>query len=158
LTGLGRLAAAVLFLLALLGEPGSGNAASTGTLVLKTASGDHNFNVEVATTDEEKALGLMYRRSLPENAGMLFLYDRPQQAAMWMKNTLIPLDMIFIGPSGEVHRIEQYTEPFSTTVIPSEGDVVGVLELNAGQAAKIGLKRGDKVVYPGLAKGGTSGW
>jgi uncharacterized membrane protein (UPF0127 family) len=125
-------------------------AASTGTLVLKTATGDHNFTIEVATTDQERALGLMFRRSLPENSGMLFIYDPPQPATMWMKNTLIPLDMVFISAEGKVHRIESNTEPFSTTVIPSEGEVVGVLELNAGEADKIGLKRGDKVVYPGL--------
>ncbi len=75
----------------------------------------------MATTDQERALGLMFRRSLPENAGMLFLYDPPQPAAMWMKNTLIPLDMVFISADGKVHRIEQNTEPFSTTLIPSEG-------------------------------------
>jgi uncharacterized protein len=126
-------------------------AASTGTLVLKTATGDHNFTIEVATTDQERALGLMFRRSLPENSGMLFIYDPPQPATMWMKNTLIPLDMVFISAEGKVHRIESNTEPFSTTVIPSEGEVVGVLELNAGEADKIGLKRGDKVVYSGLA-------
>jgi uncharacterized protein len=125
-------------------------AAGTGTLVLKTETGDHNFNIEVATTREEQALGLMFRRSLPENAGMLFLYKRPQPAAMWMKNTLIPLDMVFIAPDGRVLRIETNTEPFSTAVIRSEGAVSAVLELNAGQAGKIGLKRGDKVVYPGL--------
>jgi uncharacterized membrane protein (UPF0127 family) len=130
---------------------GGGLAASTGTLVLKTATGDHNFTIEVATTDQERALGLMFRRSLPENSGMLFIYDPPQPATMWMKNTLIPLDMVFISAEGKVHRIESNTEPFSTTVIPSEGEVVGVLELNAGEADKIGLKRGDKVVYPGLA-------
>jgi uncharacterized membrane protein (UPF0127 family) len=127
------------------------SATGTGTLVLKTETGDHNFNIEVATTREEQALGLMFRRSLPENAGMLFLYERPQPAAMWMKNTLIPLDMVFIAPDGSVLRIEANTEPFSTAVIPSEGAVSAVLELNAGQAGKIGLKRGDKVVYPGLA-------
>jgi uncharacterized protein len=126
-------------------------AASTGTLVLKTATGDHNFTIEVATTDQERALGLMFRRSLPENSGMLFIYDPPQPATMWMKNTLIPLDMVFISAEGKVHRIESNTEPFSTTVIPSEGEVVGVLELNAGEADKIGLKRGDKVVYQGLS-------
>ncbi len=128
-------------------------AAGAQTLVLKTASGDHDFTIEVATTDQERALGLMFRRSLPENAGMLFLYDPPQEAAMWMKNTLIPLDMVFIAADGTVHRIESNAEPFSTTVIPSEGDVVGVLELKGGEAARIGLKRGDKVVYPGLAQG-----
>jgi uncharacterized membrane protein (UPF0127 family) len=129
-----------------------GLAAGSDTLVLKTETGDHSFNIEVATTNEERARGLMYRRSLPENAGMLFLYDRPQPAAMWMKNTPIPLDMVFISADGRVHRIESFTEPFSTAVILSEGDVAAVLELNAGQAAKIGLKAGDKVVYPGLAK------
>jgi len=127
-------------------------AAGTGTLVLKTGTGDHNFDIEVATTNKERAIGLMFRRSLPENAGMLFLYDPPQPAAMWMKNTLIPLDMVFISPDGRVHRIESNTEPFSKALIRSGGNIAGVLELNAGQAHKIGLKRGDKVVYPGLAK------
>ena len=130
----------------------SGFAASAGTLILKTDTGDHSFNIEMATTDEERALGLMFRRSLPENAGMLFLYDQPQPAAMWMKNTLIPLDMVFISPGGAVHRIEANAEPFSLIVIPSEGPIVAVLELNGGEAAKIGLKPGDKVIYPGLAK------
>lgn len=127
--------------------------AAAGALVLKTETGDHSFNIEVATTDQDRALGLMFRRSLPDDAGMLFLYDPPQPAAMWMKNTLIPLDIVFISPAGTVHRIESDTEPFSTALIPSEGAVAAVLELNAGQADKIGLKRGDQVVYPGLASG-----
>ena len=137
---------------AMLAAPASGIAAGTGTLVLKTATGDHAFNIEVMASDQERALGLMFRRSLPENAGMLFLYDRPQPATMWMKNTLIPLDMVFISADGKVHRIEENAEPFSTTLIPSEGPILGVLELNGGEAAKIGLKRGDKVLYPGLPK------
>lgn len=128
-------------------------ATGTGTLVIKTASGDHNFNIEVATTQQEQALGLMFRRSLPENAGMLFLYDPPQPAAMWMKNTLIPLDMVFIAPDGRVLRIESNAEPLSTTVIPSDGDISAVLELNGGEADKIGLRRGDRVIYPGLSNG-----
>jgi uncharacterized membrane protein (UPF0127 family) len=93
----------------------------------------------------------MFRRSLPENAGMLFLYDPPQPAAMWMKNTQIPLDIVFISPDSRVHRIESDAEPFSTSLIRSEGTIAAVLELNAGQADKIGLKRGDKVVSPELA-------
>ncbi len=128
-------------------------AAGAGTLVLKTDTGDHSFDIEVATTDRDRARGLMFRRSLPENAGMLFLYDPPQPAAMWMKNTLIPLDIVFISPDGRVHRIESRAEPFSTTLIPSDGTVAAVLELNAGQADKIGLKRGDQVVSPALANG-----
>src|SRR5262245_31994451 len=150
-----RMAAAGLIMFGLLVPWHGGIAAGTGTLVLKTATGAHNFNIEVATTGQERALGLMFRRSLPENAGMLFIYDPPQPATMWMKNTFIPLDMVFISAEGTVHRIESNTEPFSTTTIPSDGDVVGVLELNAGEADKIGLKRGDKVIYPGLANPGV---
>ena len=86
--------------------PASGIAAGTGTLVLKTATGDHAFNIEVMASDQERALGLMFRRSLPENSGMLFIYDPPQPATMWMKNTLIPLDMVFISADARVHRIE----------------------------------------------------
>jgi uncharacterized membrane protein (UPF0127 family) len=138
--------------LTLFSSASPGFAPGTATLVLKTESGDHNYTIELATTEQERALGLMYRRSLPENSGMLFLYERPQAASMWMKNTFIPLDMIFIAPGGTVHRIESNTEPFSLRPIDSGGDVVGVLELNAGQAARIGLKPGDKVIYPGLAK------
>ena len=124
--------------------------ARADTLVLKTETGDHSFMVEVAATNRARARGLMFRRSLPENGGMLFLYDRPQPAVMWMKNTLIPLDMVFIAPDGRVHRIERNTEPFSTGLISSGGVVAGVLELNAGAADRIGLRRGDLVIYPGL--------
>ena len=91
---------------AMLAAPASGIAAGTGTLVLKTATGDHAFNIEVMASDQERALGLMFRRSLPENSGMLFIYDPPQPATMWMKNTLIPLDMVFISADARVHRIE----------------------------------------------------
>jgi uncharacterized membrane protein (UPF0127 family) len=125
-------------------------AAGKGTVVFETETGSHSYSVELATTNSERALGLMFRRTLPETSGMLFLYDPPQPIAMWMKNTYIPLDRVFISPKGTVHRIEANTEPFSTEVIPSEGDVVGVLELNAGEAQKIGLKPGDRVVYPKL--------
>jgi uncharacterized membrane protein (UPF0127 family) len=146
---LGRLAAGAGIALILLLPPGA-DAAGNGTLVLKTDSGPHSFTIEVATTNGERALGLMYRRALPADAGMLFLYDRPQPLTMWMRNTIIPLDMIFIGADGKVHRIESHTEPFSTQIISSDGDVKGVLEVNAGTAAAIGLKAGDQVVYPGL--------
>ena len=118
--------------------------------MLKTDSGPHNFTIELAITPAERALGLMYRRTLPADAGMLFIYDKPQPLNMWMRNTFISLDMVFIGADGKVHRIESRTEPFSTQLISSEGNVQGVLELNAGTAASIGLKAGDEVVYPGL--------
>jgi uncharacterized membrane protein (UPF0127 family) len=120
--------------------------------VFKTETGEHSFDIEVMTTFGERAKGLMFRRSLPAKSGMLFVYDRPQAATMWMKNTYIPLDMVFITQDGTVHRIEANTEPFSTALISSEGDIVAVLELNAGEAARIGLKRGDRAIYPGLGQ------
>jgi uncharacterized protein len=146
---LGRLAAGASVALTLFLSPGA-MAAGNGTLVLKTDSGPHSFTIELATTQAERALGLMYRRALPADAGMLFLYEKPQPLTMWMRNTFIPLDMVFIGADGKVHRIESRTEPFSTQIISSEGNVQSVLELNAGTAASIGLKAGDEVVYPGL--------
>ena len=136
----------------LLLPPPSAVAAGNGTLVLKTDSGPHSFNIEIASTNGERALGLMYRRELPNNAGMLFLYDPPQPITMWMRNTILSLDMIFIGTDGKVHRIESRTEPFSTDIISSDCTVQGVLEVNAGTAAKIGLKTGDEVAFSGLLK------
>ncbi len=117
-------------------------------LKLVTGSGEHSFQVEVANTSEEKARGLMFRRSLADDAGMLFPYEPPQEATMWMRNTYISLDMVFIRADGIVHRIEEGTEPFSERVIASGGDVLAVLELRAGIAAKIGLKAGDRVFHP----------
>jgi uncharacterized protein len=113
-----------------------------------------SVDLEVASTPAAMERGLMYRTSLPEGSGMLFVFPEDADHSFWMKNTLIPLDMVFIAPDGTVHRIESDTEPFSTALISSEGAVLGVVELNAGAAARIGLKRGDRVVYPGL---GTSG-
>jgi uncharacterized protein len=127
-------------------------AGEKGTIVFKTETGEHSFDIEVMTTVPERAKGLMYRHTLPERSGMLFLYDRPQAATMWMKNTYIPLDMVFIAEGGTVHRIEANTEPFSKALISSEGDIIAVLELNAGEAARIGLKPGDRAIYPGLGQ------
>ena len=135
----------------LLPVPPASLASSTGFLVLKTDSGPHRFTIELATTEQERVLGLMYRRNLAADAGMLFLYDTPQPIMMWMKNTYIPLDMIFIGADRRVHRIERRTEPFSTALISSEGDVEGVLEVSAGTADAIGLKTGDEVIFPAPA-------
>jgi len=129
---------------------GRATAAGRDTLVLKTESGEHSYTVEIADTDRERATGLMFRRSLPEKSGMIFLYDPPQRVGMWMRNTYIPLDMVFITAEGTVRRIEADTEPFSTDLISSGGEVAAVLELNAGQAAKIGVKPGDRVIFPGL--------
>lgn len=145
-----RIATACVMALALMLSPAVALTAGTETLTVETDSGAHNYTVEVAKSDRERAMGLMFRRTLPESSGMIFIYDPPQPVAMWMRNTYIPLDMIFIAADGTVRRIEVHTEPFSTDIIPSGGDVAAVLELNAGQAEKIGVKPGDRVVFPGL--------
>ena len=122
------------------------------TLTLETASGPKVINIEVADTAEEKARGLMFRTALPDTSGMLFPYPQPQELSMWMKNTYIPLDMVFIKSDGTVHRIEVRTEPLSERVIGSKGDVTAVLELAGGAAERLGLKAGDKVVHPHFAQ------
>jgi uncharacterized membrane protein (UPF0127 family) len=123
----------------------------TDELTIVSGDKSHAFKVELADTPQESEMGLMHRPSMPRDHGMIFDFGRPTETTMWMKNTLIPLDMVFSAPDGKVLRIETHTEPFSTKIIPSEGTFSAVLELNAGQADKIGLKRGDKVIYPGLA-------
>lgn len=132
---------------------GSGHASAQNLekLTLVTASGRHDFQVEVMRTPDERAKGLMFRRFLPADRGMLFDFQRVEPVAMWMQNTYIPLDMIFIRADGSVARIAERTEPLSTRTIPSGGPVLSVLELNGGIAEKIGLKPGDKVEH-GLFK------
>lgn len=129
----------------LAGSPAADAKMRQETLTLVTAGGEHPITVEIANTPEEKAKGLMFRTSLAENAGMLFPYAPPQEATMWMRNTYISLDMVFIRADGTVHRVETNTEPFSERVIASRGNVSAVLELKAGVAAKLGLKPGDRV-------------
>jgi len=119
-------------------------AAGSGTLVLKTDSGDHNFAIEIATTDQERALGLMFRRSLPENAGMLFLYDRPQPATMWMKNTLIGLSVAFIDKRGRIINIEDM-EPQTEEAHAARAPAAFALEVNQGWFKKRGIKAGDRI-------------
>ncbi len=114
-------------------------------LEIVTASGSHRFSVEVMRTDEQRARGLMYRRFMPEDRGMLFDFKREDTVSMWMKNTYLSLDMVFIDKSGKVGNVAQNTEPLSERIIPSAGPVLAVLELNAGAARRIGLKAGDRV-------------
>ena len=115
--------------------------------------GRHVFDVELAVSPEQKAQGLMFRRSMAATAGMLFLYERPEQRAMWMKNTLIPLDMLFIDRAGVILRIEQRTVPLSLRVIPSGQAVTAVLELNAGTSARLSIKPGDRVRHAAFESG-----
>lgn len=126
------------------GEPATATAQEE-RLELVTASGVHALDVEIASTPEKQALGLMYRTSLPDTKGMLFPHRKPTELSMWMRNTYIPLDMVFIRADGTVHRIEAKTEPFSERIISSQGPVSAVLEIAGGAAERMGLKPGDKV-------------
>jgi uncharacterized membrane protein (UPF0127 family) len=102
----------------------------------------------MATTEQEKETGLMYRKELPDGKGMLFDFSPEQQVSMWMKNTYISLDMIFIRADGRILRIAENTEPLSTKIIPSGGLAKGVLEVIAGTAKRYGIEPGDRVGHP----------
>lgn len=115
------------------------------TLKLLTAQGEKVINVEITESNEEKARGLMFRTKLSDQEGMLFFYDRPQEITMWMRNTYIPLDMVFVRADGVVHHIEARTEPLSERIISSRGSVVACLELAGGAAERLGLKPGDRI-------------
>lgn len=110
------------------------------------AGTSHSFQVEVATNDAERAKGLMFRRELAVNAGMLFDFVTPQPVTMWMKNTLLPLDMLFVAEDGRVVNIAERTVPGSLAAIPSDAPVRYVIEVNGGTAARLRLKAGDRVV------------
>jgi uncharacterized protein len=127
--------------------PGA-QAASVQPLEIVTKSGVQVFSVEMATTEQEKETGLMYRKELADGKGMLFDFSPEQQVSMWMKNTFIPLDMIFIRADGRILRIAENTEPQSTAIIASQGLVKGVLEVIAGTAKKYGIAPGDRVGHP----------
>jgi uncharacterized protein len=117
------------------------------TLILKTAGGDKTIDIELADTPDQKAMGLMYRTALADTAGMLFPYVPPTEITMWMKNTYISLDMVFIKSDGTVHRVEARTEPLSEKVIASGGACAAVLELAGGAAERLGIKAGDRVLH-----------
>jgi len=138
--------AAVLLLCASTGF--GARAASIEPLEIVTKNGVHVFSVEMATTDAEREKGLMYRKELPEGKGMLFDFSPEQQISMWMKNTYISLDMIFIRADGRILRIAENTEPQSLAIISSGGLAKGVLEVIAGTAQKYGIAPGDRVAHP----------
>lgn len=117
-------------------------------LTIASRTGRHTFQVEVMRDDAGRAQGLMFRRSMAADRGMLFDFERTEPVSMWMKNTYLPLDMLFIRADGTVARIAADTEPLSTRTISSGEPVLGVLELNAGTAARLGLHPGDKVEHP----------
>jgi uncharacterized membrane protein (UPF0127 family) len=115
---------------------------------IATRTGVHVFSVELAATDADRARGLMYRQQLPEEHGMLFDFEREEPVAMWMHDTYIPLDMIFIRGDGRILRIAERTEPLSDRIIPSGGPVRAVLEVAGGTAKKLGIAPGDRIGHP----------
>lgn len=123
------------------------------TVEILTSRGRARFLVEIAATRAEQARGLMFRKSLAPDRGMLFTYKRPQPAAYWMKNTLIPLDIIYIQPDGRILSIVRNARPHDETPLPSGGLVLGVLELAGGRAAQLGILPGDRVLHRIFPKG-----
>lgn len=123
-------------------------------VIVRTTAGDeHGFAVELALTPQQQAQGLMYRPGLAADAGMLFVYRPARRVSMWMRNTAIPLDMLFIAEDGEIVKIVERAVPFSLATISSGRPVHGVLEVNGGTAARLGLRPGDRVLHPAFAPG-----
>jgi uncharacterized membrane protein (UPF0127 family) len=115
-------------------------------LTIRSTNGVHHFNVEVAATPEQQELGMMFRTSVAPDHGMIFPYEPPQEVAFWMKNTLVPLDIIYIRANGTIARIVN-AEPLDLTALPSGEPVVLVLEIRGGRASELGIKEGDKVSW-----------
>jgi hypothetical protein len=147
--------AGVLFLaLAIAGCGSAGNeavasaaSAPTVPLTISTAGQKHAFRVEVARTEVQQERGLMFRSDLAPDAGMIFPIDPPRTASFWMKNTIIPLDMIFIRADGTIARIAPQTVPYSLVPVSSGEPVAAVLEIAGGRAAELGINEDDKVLW-----------
>jgi uncharacterized membrane protein (UPF0127 family) len=123
------------------------------TVEIVTLRGRQRFQVEIAATRAQQERGLMFRKSLAPDHGMLFTYAKPQRVAYWMKNTLIPLDIIYIAPNGKILSIARNARPHDETPLASGGLVLGVLELAGGRAAQLGILPGDRVLHRIFPKG-----
>ncbi len=143
---------AVLFLLALApwsapAQTGPQPTLPQSELFIESASGRHRFLVELALTPEQMSRGLMFRTQMAADAGMLFDFRREEPVAFWMRNTILPLDMLFIDRAGRIANIAERTVPFSEATVPSQVPVRAVLQLNAGTAQRLGLRVGDRVTH-----------
>lgn len=149
MAGMRRIASAVLGLAmvaALLAAPRA-YAADLDVLEIAGKTGVHSFSVEIAADDASRSKGLMFRKSMPEGRGMLFDFQNEQMVSMWMQNTYVSLDMLFIRRDGRILQIAENTEPLSTRIISSGGPVLAVLEVAAGTARKLGIAPGDRVAH-----------
>ena len=133
--------------------PADGRAAAVETLTIGSSGGRHRFTVEIADTPARQSRGLMFRRELASDAGMLFIYDAEASVTMWMKNTYLPLDMIFIAADGSIIKIVERTVPLSTQIISSGGAALAVLEVNGGTASRLGIAVGDRVRHRAFKNG-----
>lgn len=124
--------------------------AEAGTAMVLTETGNHAFNVELVDTPADRSKGLMFRREMAAEAGMLFDFKVSEPVHFWMKNTYVSLDMIFIRENGIVARVAENTVPLSTKIVPSREPVRYVLEVVAGTAKRIGLKSGDRVLHSAI--------
>jgi len=120
-------------------------------VMLRGEWGQARFTVELADTPAEQNRGLMHREELARSAGMLFVYPRPQRVGFWMKNTLIPLDMIFLDATGTVRHVHHEAQPHDTTPIFGGSDVLAVLEINGGLARQYGISEGTEILHPAFA-------
>ncbi|MEE8271741.1 MAG: DUF192 domain-containing protein [Alphaproteobacteria bacterium] len=140
-----------LFVAILGGEPAAaqqGALFEQSELWVETAAGSrYRFDVELAVTGAQQAQGLMHRDEMAADAGMLFVFEPMRPVSFWMKNTLIPLDMLFVAADGRIVNIAERTTPLSTDSVPSDGPVKAVLEINGGMAALLGIHPGDRVSH-----------
>ncbi|MFP9137189.1 DUF192 domain-containing protein [Devosia sp. XGJD_8] len=125
--------------------------ADESKLVLQTATGEYSFNVQVVDTPESRAQGLMFVTELADDAGMLFDFKEERPVSFWMRNTFIPLDMIFVGADGLVRNVHVNARPHDVTSIPSDGPVQYVLEIPGGRSVEIGLQPGDRMEHDRIA-------
>jgi uncharacterized membrane protein (UPF0127 family) len=143
---------AALIGLALAGPVAAGDCAEN-RVDLRGPGREARFTVEIATTPAERARGLMHRERMGASRGMLFVYDHPQRVSFWMENTLIPLDMIFIGADGVVRRVYENARPRDRTAVPGGEDIQYVLEINGGLAARLGIAPGSALRHPSVDPG-----
>ena len=152
---IGRAAAAAALLAGTAAAQGGAGECREDRLDLRGDWGRASFAVEVVDTPESRAQGLMFVESMPRSAGMLFVYDAPGPVAFWMRNTLIPLDMLFVSPDGVVTRVHENAVPGDETSIPGGDGVQYVLEINGGLAGALGVEPGDEVRHPRIGPDGA---
>ncbi len=144
-----------LMLSAAAGSVGAEVVCRPDTVEIRGPRGETRFSVELADTPDSRAYGLMNRASLPKSSGMLFIYEYPQHVSFWMRNTLIPLDMIFLNARGVITRIHENARPHDETAIDGGAGVLAVLEINGGLARRLGLVEGGVLRHPAFGPGGA---